>query len=244
MARPLHMIRVELDLLTSLQRGRKLGLSLRSTDVGYLVHCQLTGLFGEHTPKPFSIRDQSGRRISLLGYSTRSADELRDLAQSVADPMSYGSVHWETLASKQLPLEWKEGSSFNFEVRTSPIQRLGRANRLGKPGAEVDAFLAHCWREGIDAGANRSEVYATWLRREIDRIGGASLLKVDLSSFQLERLLRRTQGKERKAHPILRPVVTFRGRLEVQDSDKFRTLLERGVGRHRAFGLGMLLLRA
>lgn len=244
MARTLHMIQMELDLPTTMQRGRKLGLSLRTADVGYLVHCQLAALFGERAPKPFSIREQSGRRISLLGYSAHPASELRELAQSVADPAAYESVRWERLASKPLPERWEKGARFKFELRTSPIQRLARSNPKGRPGAEVDAFLAHCWREGIEDGANRSEVYAAWLRNEADRVGGASLLDVELVSFQLERLLRRTQGEARKGQSLTRPVVTFRGLLEVEDSDKFRAMLERGIGRHRAFGLGMLLLRA
>jgi CRISPR system Cascade subunit CasE len=148
------------------------------------------------------------------------------------------------MASKPLPERWEKGSRFKFEVRASPIQRLGKSNRLGKPGAEVDAFLAHCWREGVEEGANRAEVYVNWLRNETARLGGASLLQVDLASFQLERLLRRTQGEDRKGQSVTRPVVTFKGVLEVQDSERFRAMLERGIGRHRAFGLGMLLLRA
>jgi CRISPR system Cascade subunit CasE len=35
----------------------------------------------------------------------------------------------------------------------------------------------------------------------------------------------------------------LRGELTVADPDAFSALLARGVGRHRAFGYGMLLLR-
>jgi CRISPR system Cascade subunit CasE len=56
--------------------------------------------------------------------------------------------------------------------------------------------------------------------------------------------LRRTQGPNRRARPGLRkPDVTFRGMLEVVEPGAFEALLRRGVGRHRAFGFGMLLLR-
>ncbi|MEE8524028.1 MAG: type I-E CRISPR-associated protein Cas6/Cse3/CasE [Thermoanaerobaculia bacterium] len=40
-----------------------------------------------------------------------------------------------------------------------------------------------------------------------------------------------------------RPDALLTGTLEVTDPDAFATLLARGVGRHRAFGFGMLLLR-
>lgn len=244
MPRPLHMIQMALDLPAVLQRGRRLGLGLQTADLGYLVHCHLAGLFGDGAPTTFSIREQSGRRISLLGYSAHSGQELQNLARSVADPDLYGAIRWDELASKPLPLRWEKGSRFKFEVRTSPVQRLGRANRLGKPGAEVDAFLAHCWREDIAEGANRAAIYEQWLRNETGRLGGASLLQVDVAGFQLERFLRRTQGPDRKGRTVTRPVATFRGRLEIQDPDKFHAMIERGIGRHRAFGLGMLLLRA
>jgi CRISPR system Cascade subunit CasE len=40
-----------------------------------------------------------------------------------------------------------------------------------------------------------------------------------------------------------KPDVTLRGRLSITDSAAFADLLRRGVGRHKAFGFGMLLLR-
>jgi len=244
MALPLHMIQMAMDLPALLQGGRKAGIGLSSADLGYLVHCQLAALFGEFAPKPFSIREQQGRRVLLLGYAERSAEELRDLAQRVAEPAAYSAVAWESVASKPLPTDWTPGARYKFEVRASPVKRLGRANPFAKPGTEVDAFLVHCWREGIEEGASRAEVYVSWLRSEAERLGGASLLEVQLASFQLERLLRRTHGAERKSRTVTRPVVTFRGILEVQDPEKFHSMLARGIGRHRAFGLGMLLLRA
>jgi CRISPR system Cascade subunit CasE len=39
------------------------------------------------------------------------------------------------------------------------------------------------------------------------------------------------------------PDAVLEGVLEVVDGEAFAALLRRGVGRHRAFGFGMLLLR-
>ena len=73
---------------------------------------------------------------------------------------------------------------------------------------------------------------------------GARLEEVRLVRFtQRERLFRQTQGAERKGARLERPDAVFRGTLVVEDAVGFRRLLERGVGRHRAFGFGMLLLR-
>jgi CRISPR system Cascade subunit CasE len=50
-------------------------------------------------------------------------------------------------------------------------------------------------------------------------------------------------GPTRPARILERPDAVFEGRLAVADPDAFRARLARGVGRHRAFGFGMLLLR-
>jgi CRISPR system Cascade subunit CasE len=42
---------------------------------------------------------------------------------------------------------------------------------------------------------------------------------------------------------MARRVALVTGTLRVGDAEAFRALLARGLGRHRAFGFGMLLLR-
>ena len=101
----------------------------------------------------------------------------------------------------------------------------------------------------------RGEVYAAWLRDQLDPPAGASmpwhgavdLLDVQLQQFRRLHVLRRTQrsdaGGERAAHAVEGPEAMLSGALRVRDSDAFSKLVARGVGRHRAFGFGMLLLR-
>jgi CRISPR system Cascade subunit CasE len=38
------------------------------------------------------------------------------------------------------------------------------------------------------------------------------------------------------------PDAVLRGRLQIEDGNGFARLVARGIGRHRAFGFGMLLL--
>jgi len=52
----------------------------------------------------------------------------------------------------------------------------------------------------------------------------------------------REDDRRRASRAIDGPDVTFTGTLEVTDSAAFSALLARGLGRHRAFGFGMLLL--
>jgi CRISPR system Cascade subunit CasE len=112
-----------------------------------------------------------------------------------------------------------------------------------KKGAEVDAFLARCWDAGEGVGVEREGVYRDWLDAHLERLGGARLISATVSGFKLERMIRRTHGDERRSVRVERPDVLFKGELEVTDPDRFPDLLGRGIGRHRAFGFGMLLLR-
>ena len=64
-----------------------------------------------------------------------------------------------------------------------------------------------------------------------------------LCAFGREHLLRRDHLTKRKSHRIEKPSATFKGVLEVTEPARFAGLMQRGIGRHRAFGFGMILLR-
>jgi CRISPR system Cascade subunit CasE len=81
------------------------------------------------------------------------------------------------------------------------------------------------------------------LRGQLARSGAARFQEAKLVRFQRERLARQTHRGERRWEFCDRPDATMTGTLEVADAAAFHALLTRGVGRHRAFGFGMLLLR-
>jgi CRISPR system Cascade subunit CasE len=63
--------------------------------------------------------------------------------------------------------------------------------------------------------------------------------------FSLEQVTRRNHGEqERRSTRSTIPAVTVRGLLEVRDGAEFGQTMMRGVGRHRAFGFGMIVLRS
>ena len=72
------------------------------------------------------------------------------------------------------------------------------------------------------------------------RRGGAQLHRdrTKLVSFRRTRAVRKRHARYSEG-----PDVVMRGVLTVTDSDAFSNLLARGIGRHRAYGYGMLLLR-
>jgi CRISPR system Cascade subunit CasE len=101
----------------------------------------------------------------------------------------------------------------------------------------MDAFIHATLTADAGATIHREDVYVGWLRREFQR-GGASRLESGwLAEFRRDRM-RRAHGAK-----VERPNAVLEGTLSVQHPAGFRALLTRGLGRHRAFGFGMLLLR-
>lgn len=267
---PLRMIRLPLETrrLHSLWQRRR--LLPHRFDAGYLVHCLLGELFQDIAPRPFSLppeapphgASQTAARqrpvtLPVLAYSRYPLAALEEHARAFAEPSLYQAVLWRGTAEKPMPESWPAGRRLGFALRACPVVRIGsgRPGRAdGGRGVEVDAFLARCWRaedartaeqkaSGFRPLVDRGAVYRDWLAEQLERRGGARLIQADLARFQLEPLVRRTQGEQRKTRDGWRPDAHFHGLLEVTDEDGFARLLAGGIGRHRAFGFGMLLLR-
>lgn len=241
---PLFMVNVVLDGGRLFKLERRLGLPARSVDLGYLAHCQLAALFGDLAPSPFRVDDEPGRVLRILGYSRAGGEQLRDHARLHAEPDAWAACDWGAFASKPMPEAWPPGTRLHFEVRVAPVVRKAGVGAHCERGAEVDAFLARCWAAGDGVPVDREAVYCDWIRQQIEGSGAARLVSARMVRFKRSRLVRRTQGVERKARLCERPDAVMEGRIEVTGEGDFGALLGRGLGRHRAFGFGMLLLRA
>ena len=124
-------------------------------------------------------------------------------------------------------------------MRIRPTRRLTRP--IGDTGkchvAERDAFLMQALDETTET-RSREAVYQDWLRERLARCGGATLESATLQSFQRTRAVRKQRARYSEG-----PDALMRGNLVVTDGEAFAELLSTGVGRHRAYGYGMLLLR-
>lgn len=245
----LHLIRLDIDAARLARLGAAMRLPPAQSDLGFLAHSMLAGLFGEGTLQPFQVLDETARWVPLLAYSARGGVALREHADTYAEPAPHAACDWEGFAAKPVP-HLAAGFRLGFDLRACPVVRLAAqlevTDREGKPrvyraGHEIDAwvharFMAHS-REEVD----RETAYGAWLR---DRLGAAAEVEsVRLHTFRRLRLVRRDHSSERRAAVLERPEAVLRGTLAVRDAAAFRRLLARGVGRHCAFGFGMLLLR-
>lgn len=247
----LHMVRLLLAAprLAALAEAR--GLPRNQEDSGFLVHDHLAALFQEGTVQPFRVTRDQARDVEVLGYSALSGEELRDQAATYAPPEAHGACDWDGFAVKPMPETLEAGRSLGFEVRVCPIARLSSDRTMtGKDGgettlrrgAEVDAWLHRRFLSPEpDEDVRREDAYGQWLA---DRLAGcAELEHVRMTRFRRTRLVRKTHAARREPKILERPDTILQGTLTVTDTERFMDLLARGVGRHKAFGFGMLLLR-
>ena len=255
----LQMIRAEVSVR---EFQRWMG-TRRLQDPDHAMHCLLTECFGDLAPKPFRlIVPRGGSTGCLYGYGQADADALRESIAICAEPLQSRILPADRIDSKAMPTEWQAGKRLGFEVRIRPIVRLQRdldrvpADKLRlfrhdlrngerefkpRPGMECDAFQWEALLHSKDEMPHtREKIYAEWLSGQFDRKGGATLDtgSVQLVSFQRTRAHRKLRSRHTEG-----PDAVMRGVLTVTDSTKFAGILSGGIGRHRAYGYGMLLLR-
>lgn len=211
-------------------------------DLGYAMHALLHAAFGEQAPQPFRYLDAEQ---GLLAYTRLDAAGLAQFA-ALADPdvaaaLGLGQTHQHGGMNVRLfPTQWAVGHTLGFEVRVRPIIREG------KTGRERDAFLVAAEKTQGSA-LDRGEVYVQWLRDLLARQGGAELIDARMTHYQQLGVTRKSQKGSaddvRHSRLVSGPDAVLAGQLRVTNSQAFAQLLANGLGRHRAFGFGLLLLR-
>ena len=237
----IRMVRADIDL-NAFHRWAGARQLIRHDvfDEGFAMHCLLTETFGELAPKPFRLIAPKRRGVTrgtLYGYCPWDANAMREVSEQFADPLQATALPAGSIQTKPMPIDWTPGHRLGFEILVRPVARGSR--KSVRRGAEIDVFQ----REAMLHPPNRMErsreqVYTDWLSDQLQRHGRAELESAALQSFQRTRAVRSLRGQ-----PVEGPTALMRGALRINDPEAFNHLIERGVGRHRAYGYGMLLLR-
>jgi CRISPR system Cascade subunit CasE len=244
-----HMLRLEPDMAKVARWGLAKRVARPGFDDGYLWHALLKATFGELAPKPFRLVEPLHGRLYLVGYHSGDKEALLNHAEAFAEPDAAEAIGLQSLAVKVMPTKFKTGVRLGFETRVRPVVRTTRNDPVA-PGREIDVFLAAA-KVRPEERLDRGSVYTAWLARELAK-GGASIEPrcVKLVSVRRARLLRRGTTDSEGYRPLTQtgkkgggPDLVMAGELTVSDPPSFHDHLSRGIGRHRAFGFGMLLLR-
>lgn len=245
----LYMARLVLDRRAVLRVGVRHRLG-QVADEGALLHAGLSQLFARNSERAevpfqsFAVDDtrtaslRQSELIFLLAYT--SMDE----AQLTAAMGPARSDLMRDCETRRVPT-FEAGQRLGFRTRVCPVTRTrhtgdrpARRDTRGRvKHRELDAFLHAAHAAPAQVRVDREDVYGHWLQAQMQRSNACTLGDVRLEEFGLEGL--RRGGSAR----IVRPNVVLEGTLSVADPAAFWRLLARGVGRHRAFGFGMLLLR-
>ena len=243
-----HMIHAPLDTRAFDRWAADHGMARKGNfDAGYALHVLLAATFGKSVLQPFRLfRSKRRGQAALYGYADVDAKTLRAAAAAAAPPDYLAALDLMHMQSKTMPVAFAKGQRFGFDLRARPVQRSrrnldGSAATPRPKSAEVDAYLlrriARAGENGSSAvGApTREEVYREWVEK---KFGGAARVE----QCRLAALSRARVWRGDKAHSE-GPDATLHGTVVVADETEFVKRLRRGVGRHRAYGYGMLLLR-
>jgi CRISPR system Cascade subunit CasE len=244
-----------------------------SADLGYLMHGLFKRL-AEKPPAPFDVQPGGGLMPVLAYSggdiaAFRAEAEARrdeaglaaiDWAHARSKPMpDLGTGHVLGFRVRVCPVVriGRHHPRLQPGAEIDPYVALLQ-RRLGEhlPG-EPDADPPPALRSAVVATLPpREAVYRDWLEA---RIGDAARLTAARLVAQRDATLwrkgtpkpgpaaqmyDRPRARHGRRAVIGRREAVFEGRLQVADAAAFAGLLARGVGRHRAFGFGMLLLRS
>lgn len=256
------------SLPVNLREFRRIAaLRNHARDEGRALHHLLSEAFGKGALQPFRLMvAPEGRLATLYAYTQMPETVLRENLDCAA-PELFSALGADHLALRDMPETWREGRRLAFDLRVRPVRRLlkplegwsreeNRKSLRGQPptgafkkGSEVDAFLIARLRnhpDGVPEGAeadplSREAVYRSWLVERFDCAALVDMEKTRMVRFARERAQRGGQGGVDAVSEG--PDAVFHGELTVTDSSAFSRLLASGVGRHSAYGYGMLLLR-
>lgn len=242
---PLTLIQLQPNLLALGRWAAATGQPALRQDPGYALHAAARAALGAMAPKPFVLQQRMDGDW-MLGYVPAAATDVeRAITLLGAESEAAGALGVHTWRGRELPCDWRSGERLRFEVKAAPVVR----SRMVHTDSYCEQDAAFHPKFGVpDAGgspAERSLAYGRWLAQELARQDAATLLHHELSAFSLGNALRRHTRQSEQSRPQRLgrlPEATLRGVLQVRDGVAFHALLARGIGRHRAFGFGCLLL--
>lgn len=235
----LHLVRIPVDQRALIAFAIAEGVD--DDDGGYAAHLALRRRFGAAAPQPFRLVSEGEQHV--LGY-TDDATSLMDADRLPTLDDRLGAVFPAAPRAKPMPAAWRPGARFDFTVRVRPVRRYGPRARQARiadgkhPASERDAFLV-ALETDLGGKVDRAAVYSEWFEQQV--AGTVDLHLLTIAAMRRLTTRRSTHGQPGPAR-IEGYEVTFAGTLGVRDPDAFTALLRRGVGRHTAFGFGMVAL--
>ncbi len=166
--------------------------------------------------------DQLGEKLYLLLLS----EEKPDL-QNVAAQFG-GSSLPQTKPYDPLLRRIQPGSVWRFRLTANPTRSRVDGSQLDEKGR---------FKRGKVQACSTVEFQEDWLRQRSEKHG--FILPEEGFTVTASRWLHFTKGNSR-GRTVSLLAVTYEGVLQVTDAERFRQLLTEGIGRGKAYGLGLM----
>lgn len=226
-------IPVDLRALYELAANRGWG-GKHDFDEGRALHHALAEVFGPKSLQPFRLMVPPRKQGAVIyAYSSLSCDELHQNIQ-ISPPDIEGVFDCSEIKSKSLQTNFATGHRLGFDIRIRPIRRLKKDQKSTR---EIDVYQHAAEHNGDVPGWHdentRESVYRAWLAERLEK--AAKLESAKLARF-VRSIAARSKGVEG-------PDAVMQGVLKVTDEAAFADFVSKGIGRHKSYGYGMILLR-
>lgn len=241
-AASLNLVQVSIDLPTLFSFYRRMWgkTSVAMRDERFLIKTALTEVFPGVSPRPWRVQrfDPNGETV-ILGYTSAGQDRLRELAGD-AMPELAAAIPTESIIARPM-------RTFRHEERLQVHTTFcGTSRHLGLDGRkhEKDAFLFEVdrARQQDRAVDSREEVYAELLGRAL--APATTVDDLQITGFRMATFARKDEDGQPRERSNLYPVIDAVAYVSVADPDALRTLVAHGFGRGKAYGCGMVMLKA
>ena len=169
----------------------------------------------------------------------RAIDERSFLVLSETPPRDDHAL-WRFADPKSYEPEPRAGEHYGFILRANPVMAVRTQNQQS---IRVDAVMhtnQAANRVGQHWGREEEEAAAlNWLWKREATIGVA----FDRESCQAREYRQHRISAKKHAKPIRFSSVDYEGLLTVTDPERFTVALVNGIGKARAFGCGLMLIR-
>jgi len=205
-------------------------------DFGYVIHGLLNILFRGFPPNSFYFDQVSG---DLHFYTRFNKDHLdQHLARKNREACNglgfLSSCRGYDVSDISLLIE--NNQKHSFQIQIPPIQHQSHTRR------EMDVFSA-----AQGSRQERQDAYTTWI---VNRLTNSGLCDVQIDdvaigqSKVLRKGARSLTSRTRDEVIFDLSVATFTGSFVTPEKQCFLRTLLNGVGKHKAFGFGMLLIKS
>lgn len=228
-------------------------------DPGYHHHVFLDHAFDGHAPSPFALAAASSEAITWLAWTTaalRPGRDIRVMTKEVGDA-ALAVGRRLVLSGTALPYRrvnrspHRRPEEATSDTLQGALDFAGWDNQEGDPGSTNATMVqtgdreVEVYQAAKSAGTTQTpeEVYAAWVTEQLARSNGVQVDGVLVDRIATTTMLRQTQARDRKQSLFTRTVVHYEATVRTTNREGLTALLVRGVGRHRAFGHGAVLVR-